>query len=140
MNVVAREKLTAGRTRINWRRPAHLGIRASFSSTVILPTENKHPEQIARDRIDARLTASGWTVQDKTGIDFPAASGVAITEYGTSAGPADCVLFSNRKALGVVEAKEDAWGAKITTVEAQSSGYAEAGLTGRYPRRGRRQP
>jgi type I restriction enzyme R subunit len=41
---------------------------------------------------------------------------------------ADYALFADRAALGVVEAKPDSWGARITTVEAQSSGYAEAQL------------
>ena len=68
---------------------------------------NKNPEQIARDAIDARLEASGWAVQDKRSIDFTAASGVAITEYTTSIGPADYVLFTDKKAVGVVEAKKD---------------------------------
>ena len=90
--------------------------------------ENKNPEQIARDAIDARLSASGWTVQRNRKIDLSAGPGVAVREYPTSIGPADYALFADRKALGVVEAKPDSWGAKITTVEAQSSGYAEAQL------------
>jgi type I restriction enzyme R subunit len=93
-----------------------------------LASANKNPEQIARDMIDARLEASGWAVQDKKSVDFAAASGIAVTEYTTSVGPADYVLFADKKALGVVESKNDTWGAKITTVEEQSSGYAEAEL------------
>jgi type I restriction enzyme R subunit len=89
---------------------------------------NKKQEQIARDKIDVRLVASGWAVQDKSGIDHTAVPGIAVREYTTSVGPADYVLFSDRKPLGVVEAKPDSWGAKITTVEAQSSGYAAAQL------------
>ncbi len=93
-----------------------------------MASENKNPEQIARDAIDERLGASGWAVQDNKKIDHAAAPGIAVKEYATSVGPADYVLFSNLKALGVVEAKPDAWGAKITTVEGQSSGYAAAQL------------
>jgi type I restriction enzyme R subunit len=93
-----------------------------------LPSENKNPEQIARDAIDARLLASGWAAQNNKSIDHDAAGGIAVKEYTTSVGPADYVLFSDRKALGVVEAKPDTWGAKITTVEDQSSGYAAARL------------
>ena len=89
---------------------------------------NKNPEQIARDAIDERLRASGWAVQNVRSIDHDAAAGIAVKEYSTSVGPADYVLFSNRKPLGVVEAKPDNWGVKITTVEAQSSGYAAAQL------------
>ncbi|HEY1943498.1 MAG TPA: DEAD/DEAH box helicase family protein [Roseiarcus sp.] len=93
-----------------------------------MASENKNPEQIARDAIDERLRAAGWAVQDKKGIDHAAAPGIAVKEYTTSVGPADYVLFSDNKALGVVEAKPDTWGAKITTVEEQSSGYAAAQL------------
>jgi type I restriction enzyme R subunit len=89
---------------------------------------NQNPEQIARDAIDARLTASGWSVQHNRKIDLSAGLGVAVREYPTSVGPADYALFADRHALGVVEAKPDSWGARITTVEAQSSGYAEAQL------------
>lgn len=89
---------------------------------------NKNPEQIARDAIDARLRASGWAVQENKKIDHSAAAGIAVKEYPTKIGPADYALFSDRKALGVVEAKPDSWGAKITTVEDQSAGYAGAQL------------
>jgi type I restriction enzyme, R subunit len=70
-----------------------------------MANDNKNPEQIARDKIDARLQASGWAVQDKRNIDFAAASGLAIREYATSIGPADYALFADKKPLGVVEAK-----------------------------------
>ena len=78
---------------------------------------NKNPEQIARDAIDARLAASGWSVQGNKEIDFSAGPGVAVRDYPSSVGPADYALFADRRALGVAEAKPDSWGAKITTVE-----------------------
>ena len=90
--------------------------------------DNKNPEQIARDAIDARLAASAWSVQSTKKIDLSASLGVSVREYPTSVGPADYALFADRQALGVVEAKPDSWGAKITTVEGQSSGYAGAEL------------
>lgn len=90
--------------------------------------DNKNPEQIARDEIDARLRASGWAVQDNRAIDHSAATGVAVREYKTSIGPADYVMFAEKRPLGVVEAKPESWGARITTVEEQSSGYAAAQL------------
>jgi type I restriction enzyme R subunit len=90
--------------------------------------DNKNPEQVARDTIDARLRASGWAVQDNRAIDHSAATGVAVREYKTSIGPADYVLFAEKRPLGVVEAKPESWGARITTVEEQSSGYAAAQL------------
>lgn len=93
-----------------------------------MATENKNPEQFARDAIDARLAASGWVVQPRTAIDHGAGQGLAVKEYQTSVGPADYLLFTERRALGVVEAKPDSWGSKITTVETQSAGYASAEL------------
>ena len=89
---------------------------------------NQTPEQIARDRIDGRLRAAGWHVQDKDALDFNAGLGIAVREYQTDIGPADYVLFAERQAVGVVEAKPDNWGAKLTTVEEQSEGYAKAKL------------
>ncbi len=89
---------------------------------------NQTPEQIARDQIDARLRQSGWQVQDKNTIDFNASLGVAVREYQTDIGPADYVLFVERKPVGVIEAKPDALGEKITTVEEQTEGYASAKL------------
>jgi len=89
---------------------------------------NQTPEEVARDRIDARLRAAGWHVQDKDALDFNAGLGIAVREYQTDVGPADYVLFVDREAVGVVEAKPDSWGAKLTTVEEQSEGYANAKL------------
>ena len=74
------------------------------------------------------LSQAGWLVQDKKRIDFSAGSGIAIREYQTDVGPADYVLFIDKKPVGVVEAKPEDWGQKITTVEEQSSGYASAKL------------
>ena len=89
---------------------------------------NQTPEQAARDRIDSRLRAAGWHVQDKDALDFNAGPGIAVREYQTDIGPADYVLFADRRAVGVVEAKPDSWGVKLTTVEEQSEGYANAKL------------
>ena len=92
------------------------------------PDANQTPEQLARDQIDERLRAAGWQVQDKEALDFSAGPGVAVREYQTDIGPADYVLFVDRQAVGVVEAKPDKWGARLTSVEEQSQGYATAGL------------
>lgn len=89
---------------------------------------NQNPEQAARDRIDERLRAAGWVVQNKGKIDFNAGPGIAVREFQTDVGPADYVLFADRQALGVVEAKPDNWGVHLTTVEEQSAGYASAKL------------
>jgi type I restriction enzyme R subunit len=89
---------------------------------------NQNPEQIARDQIDKRLEAAGWQVQDKSSLNPHAALGVAVREYPTDTGPADYVLFVDGRPVGVVEAKPDNWGERLTTVEEQSSGYAAAKL------------
>ncbi|RTE89468.1 DEAD/DEAH box helicase family protein [Bradyrhizobium sp. LVM 105] len=89
---------------------------------------NQNPEQIARDQIDRSLIEAGWAVQNKKAIDFNVSLGIAIREYQTDAGPADYVLFVDRLAVGVIEAKPKDWGQKITTVEEQSAGYAAAKL------------
>jgi len=89
---------------------------------------NQNPEQIARDQIDERLIGAGWIVQDAKAIDFNKGIGIAVREYRTDIGPADYVLFVDKKAIGVIEAKPKDWGQKITTVEEQSAGYAAAKL------------
>ena len=89
---------------------------------------NQTPEQKARDNIDEMLGLAGWLVQDKKKIDFSASFGIAIREYQTDVGSADYVLFINKEPVGVVEAKPEDWGQKITTVEDQSGGYASAKL------------
>ncbi|MCY3753273.1 MAG: DEAD/DEAH box helicase family protein [Alphaproteobacteria bacterium] len=89
---------------------------------------NQTPEEVARDGIDGRLRAAGWHVQGKDALDFNAGLGVAVREYQTDIGPADYVLFADRRAVGVIEAKPDSWGARLTTVELQSEGYANARL------------
>jgi type I restriction enzyme R subunit len=49
--------------------------------------------------------------------------GVAVREYPTSTGPADYVLFIDRDAVGIYEAKAEDYGQKITTVKEQSARY-----------------
>lgn len=90
--------------------------------------KNQNREQIARDQIDARLAEAGWQVQDRDSIDFTARQGIAVREYPTDVGPSDYVLFLDRRAVGVIEAKPDEWGHKITTAEDQAKGYAVANL------------
>ena len=89
---------------------------------------NQFPEQIARDVIDRQLEEAGWRVQENTAIDFDAGVGIAVREYQTDAGPADYVLFADRRPVGVIEAKPGAWGVRLTRVEEQSGGYAAAKL------------
>jgi len=91
-------------------------------------TENQTPEQKARDNIDAQLKLAGWVVQSAKKIDFSAGLGIAVREYHTDVGPADYVLFVDIKAVGVIEAKKEELGYKITEVEEQTEGYAVAKL------------
>ena len=93
-----------------------------------MPDVNQNPEQMARDRIDEQLRTAGWGIQNRNVIDFNAGLGIAAREYQTDIGPADYVLFVERQPVGVVEAKSDTWGVKLTTVEEQSEGYARAKL------------
>ena len=89
---------------------------------------NKTPEQITRDRIDQMLTEAGWSVQDKNQIDFGKAGGIAVREYPTDSGPADYVLFVERKPIGVIEAKRPEMGQNINVVAEQTAKYATANL------------
>ena len=96
--------------------------------TEAMADKNCTPEQKARDTIDQLLDEAGWKVQSKNEIDFSAGFGIAIREYQTDVGPADYVLFIDKNPVGVIEAKPEDWGQKITTVEDQSAGYAAAKL------------
>ena len=89
---------------------------------------NQNPEQKARDIIDKQLIACGWIIQDKKKFNLAAGLGIAIREYQTDIGPADYVLFVDKKAVGIIEAKREEEGVRLTTVEEQSSQYANAKL------------
>jgi type I restriction enzyme R subunit len=89
---------------------------------------NQNPEQIARDKIDKMLVASGWKVQDRKAIDWSAGIGIAVREYPTDIGPADYVLFVDKKPLGVIEAKPETEGYRLTVHESQAEAYAQAQL------------
>ena len=89
---------------------------------------NQNPEQIARDRIDQMLVEADWLVQSKKKVDLSANKGVAVREYQTDVGPADYVLFVDRKPVGIIEAKREDEGHRLTVVEEQSSEYAKAKL------------
>ena len=91
-------------------------------------TENQNPEQKARDAIDTLLKQAGWVVQSVKTLDLNAGLGQAVREYQTDVGPADYVLFVDHKAVGVIEAKREDLGHKITDVERQTEGYAKAKL------------
>ena len=71
--------------------------------------------------IDDQLVACGWVVQDYKHAAVAAAQGVAVREVPTDAGPADYVLFVDRQAVGVIEAKKA--GSTLTGVEPQTRKY-----------------
>lgn len=84
------------------------------------------PEQKARKIIDEKLLTSGWTIQDVKRLNPNAAVGVAVREFPTDTGPVDYALFVNGTPVGVIEAKKSEEGENITTVEGQSSRYANS--------------
>lgn len=85
------------------------------------------PEQKARQKIDRQLDQCGWLVQDYRSMDLSAGLGVAVREFPLTTGHADYLLYLDRRALGVVEAKPE--GHTLTGVETQSAKY-----TGGLPR------
>lgn len=89
---------------------------------------NQNPEQIARDKIDTLLIQSGWKVQDRKALNFNAGLGIAVREYPTDIGPVDYVLFVERKPVGVIEAKREEEGHRLTIHESQAEAYAAAKL------------
>jgi len=90
---------------------------------------NQDPEQIARDNIDRQLTACGWVIQNKNQINLNAGTGVIVRKYNTQEGKElDYALFVDGKPVGVIEAKAEDKGFKMTEVEAQSKDYADSKL------------
>lgn len=90
---------------------------------------NQDPEQIARDNIDKQLIACGWVIQDKDKINLNAALGVVVRYYLIQDGKeTDYVLFIDKKPVGVIEAKREEEGHRLTTVEEQSNEYANSKL------------
>lgn len=82
------------------------------------------PEELARRNIDQLLDAAGWNVQDLKDYDPSLSSGVAIREFPLDVGEADYVLFVDKKAVGVIEAKPE--GTTLGGVDSQSGKYAES--------------
>jgi type I restriction enzyme R subunit len=79
------------------------------------------PEELARQTIDKMLQAAGWAVQDYKQMNLGAAKGVAIREFPLKTGKADYLLFVDRKAIGVLEAKAE--GTTLSGVAHQSETY-----------------
>lgn len=81
------------------------------------------PEEKARKKIDQLLEAAGWKVQDIRDYNPTLSSGVAVREFPLSVGSADYILFVERRAVGVIEAKPE--GTTLGGVDHQSSRYSE---------------
>ena len=90
------------------------------------------PEQEARQQIDAMLIASGWHVQNFNATNLAAGRGVAVREFPLKKGHgfADYMLYVDRKAAGVVEAKKV--GHLLTGAELQTEKYS-VGLPDKLP-------
>ena len=83
------------------------------------------PEDRAREHIDEQLEAAGWKVQDRLAVDLGAGVGVAVREFTLDTGVADYLLFVDREACGVIEAKSE--GTTLSGVADQTSLY-QAGV------------
>lgn len=81
-------------------------------------------EQRARVVIDRQLHEAGWVVQDRDDLNLYAAPGVAVREVvmATGHGRADYLLYVDKRAVGVIEAKPQ--GQTLSGVEWQSAMYA----------------
>jgi len=90
------------------------------------------PESQSRVEIDRQLAACGWVVQLHKQMNLSAGRGVAVLEFPLAEdhGEADYLLFVDRKAVAVIEAKKK--GSTLTGVEWQSAKYS-SGLPDTVP-------
>lgn len=88
------------------------------------------PEEKARQKIDQMLRDAGWVVQDLQQLNLGASLGVAVREFPLQSGSADYLLFVDRRAAGVVEAKPE--GTTLSGVADQSAKYL-AGIPENLP-------
>src|SRR3990172_2678468 len=79
------------------------------------------PEEKARQEIDRVLEAAGWKVQDLSQLNLGASLGVVVREFPVEPGTEDYLLFVDRKAVGVIEAKPV--GTTLSGVAEQSEKY-----------------
>src|SRR5512143_3761570 len=79
------------------------------------------PEESARKRIDGLLELAGWKLQDFKNLNLGAGTGIAVREYPLKSGFADYMLFVERHAVGVIEAKPE--GTTLSGVSEQTEKY-----------------
>lgn len=89
------------------------------------------PEEKARQNIDKLLNAAGWEIQDRSDLNLSAARGVAIREFPLKTGEVDYMLFVDKMAVGVIEAKPE--GTTLGGTADQSRKYL-AGIPENLPR------
>ena len=83
------------------------------------------PEEKTRELIDQQLKNAGWEVQDYKRINLSSNLGIAVREFPLKGGiTADYLLFVNKKAVGVIEAKPQ--GSTLGGVSEQSQKYLES--------------
>jgi type I restriction enzyme R subunit len=89
------------------------------------------PEEKARQVIDSLLESAGWEIQNLNELNLGAALGMAVREFPLKTGAADYLLFVDRKAVGVIEAKAE--GTTLSGVADQSAKYI-AGVPDNLPK------
>lgn len=90
------------------------------------------PEDQVRIAIDIRLAQSGWLVRDMLQLNLGACLREAVRGYPANSGPVDYVLFVERQAVDVIEAKCKEAGENIAAVDLQTERYATATLRWRH--------
>lgn len=81
-------------------------------------------EESARRNIDQMLEKSGWLVQDFKKLNLGASTVIAVREFPLKNGFADYLLFVNRLAVGVIEAKKE--GMTLAGVSEQTASYCDS--------------
>lgn len=79
------------------------------------------PEEKAREKIDELLKKAGWMVQDYKELNLSQSLGVAVGNFPLKTGFADYLLFVDRSAVGVIEAKPE--GTTLSGVSEQTEKY-----------------
>jgi type I restriction enzyme R subunit len=88
-----------------------------------MSSDNRQPEEIAREHIDQLLRQAGWVIQGRKQINLHAGRGVAVREFPIPGGEIDYLLYLDRKVIGAIEAKK--YGETLTGVEPQSKRYSD---------------
>src|ERR1700749_1818130 len=86
-------------------------------------SDNRQPEEIAREHIDQLLRLAGWEIQDRKEMNIAAAQGVAVREFPIPGGEIDYLLYVDRKVIGAIEAKK--YGETLARGEPQTKRYSE---------------